>query len=243
MKTTLALIALCFSTTAFAQSEPEIRIIGAGASAGGAQDSIGSGGSEKRSQPALFINDASKSREDVVRTFLLDYSRCVVNLDKRGAARLMDMIPGTAAYTQMAKRVAVNSCMAVGDMKITHSALQGALYAYRYRADFGTRAPALKTDPIDYAAIAGSAESPWAGRYVAYHKLAQCVVRADPIAARALVMAPIGSANETGAVQTLAGQLGTCLDKGATVNLTKERLTGLVAEALYRLSVRDVGGN
>jgi hypothetical protein len=237
MKTILAGIALTLSTAAYAQSEPEIRVIGAGVNAGGAQDNIGAGSSEKRATPAVFYNDPGKSKDDVVRAFMVQYARCAYELDKRGAEKLMDMIPGTRAYSQMAKRVADNRCMAVGDIKFQHSSLQGALYAYRYKAEFGARAPALNADPVDYAKLATSAEAPWAARYVAYRKLAQCVVRADPIASRALVMGPVGGAAEAGAVQAISASLGGCLEKGATLALTKDRLTGIVAEALYRLSV------
>jgi hypothetical protein len=242
MKTTLACIALSLSATAYAQSEPEIRVIGAGVAAGGAQDSIGAGSSEKRARPATFYNDPSKSRDDTVRAFMVDYAKCAYELDKRGAEKLMDMIPGTSAYAQMAKRVAANQCMAVGDIKFQHSSLQGALYAHRYRAEFGSRVPTLNTEPIDYAKLAASAEAPWAARYVAYRKLAQCVVRADPIAARALVMGPVGGAAEAGAVQAISASLGSCLEKGATLALTKDRLVGIVAEALYRLSVVEGRG-
>jgi hypothetical protein len=242
MKTTLAFIALTLSTGAYAQAEPEIRVIGAGVNAGGAQDSIGAGSSEKRAQPATFYNDPAKSKDDVVRGFMVNYARCAYELDKRGAEKLMDMIPGTRAYSQMAKRVAANQCMAVGDIKFQHSSLQGALYIYRYKTEFGSRTPALSADPIDYAKIAGSAEAPWGARYVAYRKLAQCVVRADPVASRAVVMGPVGSAQEAGAVQAISASLGGCLEKGATVALTKDRLVGIVAEALYRLSIRERAG-
>jgi hypothetical protein len=52
MKRTLVIIALAsvtLSNSAFSQTtEPELRVIGAAVRSGGVQDSIGSGGSEKR---------------------------------------------------------------------------------------------------------------------------------------------------------------------------------------------------
>ena len=240
MKTTLALITLITSTFAQAANaqlrEPDIRVIGASSSAGGAQDSIGSGVG-KRAKPAFLYADATMPKDDLVRTFMVDYARCIYELDRRSVDKMLDQIPGTDGYTKAAQRAAVNQCLATGDMRFQQSSLQGAAYIYKYKTEFGTRAPVLKPDPVDYAALARGAAPEWAGRYIAYRKLAQCVVRADPVASRALVLGPIGSASEAGAIQTLGPSLGTCLDKGATVNLTKERLTGIVAEALYRLSV------
>lgn len=241
MKLTLAAIALVsvtFSSTVFAQTaEPEIQVIGAGASSGGAQDSIGSGAG-KRAKPAILNVDPAMPKDDLVRSFLVDYARCLYDLDRRGVERLSALVPGTNDYAQLAKRVAVNQCISTGDMKFRHSSLQGALFLYRYKAEFGSRTPILKADPIDYAALAGGTDE-WSRRFVAYRKFAQCVVRTDPVASRALVLGPVGSANEAAAIQTLSPALGSCIDKGVTINLTKERLSGLVAEALYRLSTRD----
>lgn len=242
MKTILALITLTISGFAhFAHAqlrEPDIRVIGAGASSGGAQDSIGSGVG-KRAKPAILNADPSMAKDDLVRTFMVDYARCIYDIDRRSVDKMLDQVPGTDGYTKAAQRAAVNQCITTGDMRFQQSSLQGAVYIYKYKAEFGTRAPALKTEPVDYAVLAKGAAPDWAGRYVAYRKLAQCVVRADPVASRALVLGPIGGASEAGAIQTLGASLGTCLDKGATVNLTKERLTGVVAEALYRLSVAE----
>jgi hypothetical protein len=171
-----------------------------------------------------------------VRLFMIDYARCITELDRKGVERLIALVPGTSAYTQAARRVVVNQCMATGDMKFRHSSLHGALYLYRYKADFGARSPALKTYPVDYAAIAGGNDE-WSRRFVAYRKFAQCVVRADPVAARALVIGPVGSASEGVALQSMNPALSSCIEKGATINLTKERLSGLIAEVLYRLSI------
>lgn len=240
MRFHIYLIALAISTfapTAHAQlREPDIRVIGATASSGGAQDSIGSG-TGKRVKPALLIADPAMAKDDLVRTFMVDYARCIDDLNKRNVDKMVDQIPGTDGYSRAAQRTAVNQCLATGDMRFQHSSLHGAVFIHKYRSVFGRVTPTLGDMPFDYATLAATAPSDWKARYLAYRRFGECVVRRDPVAARAMVMAPIGSGTETGAIQTLAPSLSACIDAGVNANFTKERLSGVVAEALYRLSV------
>jgi hypothetical protein len=122
-------------------------------------------------------------------------------------------------------------------MRFQQSSLQGAVFIHKYRLSFGRAAPLLRKAPFDYAALAASAPDEWKGRYLAYRRLGECVVRRDPVAARTLVLGPIGSGNEAGAIQTLGPSFSACIDAGVNANFTKDRLSGVVAEALYRLSV------
>jgi hypothetical protein len=240
MKITLALITLIVST--FAQAahaqlrEPDIRVIGAGASSGGAQDSIGSGVG-KRARPAILNADPTMAKDDLVRLFMVDYARCIYDLDRRSVDKMLDQVPGTDDYAKAAQRAAVNQCLSTGDMRFQQSSLQGAVFIHKYRLAFGRAAPTLREAPFDYAALAASAPDEWKGRYLAYRRFGECVVRRDPVAARAMVMGPIGSAGEAGAIQTLGPSFSACIDAGVNANFTKDRLSGVVAEVLYRLSV------
>ena len=240
MKITLALITLTVSTVAqvaHAQMrEPDIRVIGAGASSGGAQDSIGSGVG-KRAKPAILNADPAMAKDDLVRTFMVDYARCIYDLDRRSVDKMLDQVPGTEEYTKAAQRAAVNQCLATGDMRFQQSSLQGAVFIHKYRAAYGRLAPMLRDAPFDYASLAASAPADWKGRYLAYRRFGECVVRRDPVAARAMVMGPTGSASEAGAIQTLGPSFSACIDAGVNANFTKDRLSGVVAEALFRLSV------
>lgn len=225
-----------FGTVAQAQTrEPDIRVIGAVASSGGAQDSIGSGVG-KRINPAILNSDPGIARDDLVRTFLVDYARCIYDLDKRNVDSMLDQVPGTDGYAKAARRAVVNQCLATGDMRFQHSSIQGAAFIHKYRTSFGRVAPTLREMPFDYAALAANAPEEWKGRYLAYRRFGECVVRRDPAAARALVMGPIGSDKETAAIRALAPSFSACIDAGVNANFTKERLSGVVAEALYRLS-------
>ena len=239
MKRTFALITLTVSSVAqvaYAQlREPDIRVIGAGASSGGAQDSIGSGVG-KRAKPAILNADPSMAKDDLVRSFMVDYARCIYDLDRRTVDKMLDQVPGTEGYAKAAQRAAVNQCLATGDMRFQQSSLQGAVFLYKYRLGFGRAVPTLREAPFDYAALAASAPADWKGRYLAYRRFGECVVRRDPVAARALVLGPIGSGAEAGAFQTLAPSFSACIDAGVNANFTKERLSGVVAETLYRLS-------
>lgn len=240
MKTNLVIFALvtglCTQAAIAQQREPDIRVMGATSSAGGAQDSIASGNS-KRAKPAFLYNNPSMPRDEVIRTFMVDYARCIYDFDKRAVDRMLDQVPGTDAYTQAARRAAVNQCLATGDMRFQQSSLQGAAFIHKYRATFGRTVPKLSEAPFDYATLASSAPPAWKGSYLAYRRFGECVVRRDPIAARTLVMGPIGSASEANAIQTLNPSFSACIDAGANANFTKERITGVVAEALYRLSL------
>ena len=239
MKITLALITLTASS--IAQSvhaqlrEPDIRVIGAGAASGGAQDSIGSGVG-KRAKPAILNADPAMAKDDLVRTFMIDYARCIYDLDRRSVDKMLDQVPGTEGYTKAAQRAAVNQCLATGDMRFQQSSLQGAVFIHKYRAAYGRSTPMLREAPFDYATLSASASADWKGRYLAYRRFGECVVRRDPVAARAMVIGPIGSGAEAGAFHTLAPSFSACIDAGLNANFTKERLSGVVAETLYRLS-------
>jgi hypothetical protein len=68
------------------------------------------------------------------------------------------------------------------------------------------------------------------------YKFGDCTVRANPIAAQAMLQAARGSNAEGIAVQSLMPALGSCLEKGAQVTLNRTRLRGALAVSYYSLA-------
>lgn len=64
----------------------------------------------------------------------------------------------------------------------------------------------------------------------------ECVVRADPADALALVLSEQSSADEASAFGKLQPALSSCLTRGATITLDKAAIRGSVAMNLYRLA-------
>lgn len=66
--------------------------------------------------------------------------------------------------------------------------------------------------------------------------LTECVARANPDAALAVVRSGLGDAAETVAFTTLKPTIGACLPPGQTVNFNRSVLRGSLAYNLYRLA-------
>jgi hypothetical protein len=67
-------------------------------------------------------------------------------------------------------------------------------------------------------------------------RYSECVVRQNPSASHALLMATVASAQEKQAFGALHDALGDCMPTGSTVRFGKENLRGSLAVAYYRLA-------
>jgi hypothetical protein len=115
--------------------------------------------------------------------------------------------------------------------------LRGSLYEELYRQDFG-KAPAIASfDDTPSPAYPLSKTRPqYAVAYRVAMDFGECVVRAAPSEARALVLSPVATPAESEAIRAITPALGTCVDAGQSMELSRSVVRGAVAEALYRLS-------
>jgi hypothetical protein len=174
-----------------------------------------------------------------------DVAECVVDNDIRDVRELLKTVPGSPSEGQATAKVLVyyGGC---NDNKV----MTGTL-SWRERAEIAEAAlvPILGKAP-DLAAgvgkdgwalaIPASAKSP--GGYdavnVGVRMMGDCIVRANPQGALALLRADRGSAAEATAVNGLSGNIATCLTAGQTLKLKRQDLRLVVAEPLYHVLSR-----
>lgn len=190
-------------------------------------------GPHNRAKPSanLSLSEADRSRK-----MMLDYARCLIGVDEQGVRAMTTSFPESQDYARRARRISTDACVADGMMTFNANILRASLFTAFYLREFG-RAPApLAATPIDFKADAAGQNADEANRYVVMRQFAECVVRADPAASRAVVLGPIGSAAEDEAFRAIAPQLAPCLPQGSSIKAGRTVLSGLIAEVLYRLA-------
>ncbi|MFN3515905.1 MAG: hypothetical protein ACK4YM_01960 [Novosphingobium sp.] len=71
---------------------------------------------------------------------------------------------------------------------------------------------------------------------VALSQVGECVVRADAVKARAVLLTPLDTPEELTALQAVAPALSNCLPQGQTLGFDRMSLRGTLAVAYYRLA-------
>ena len=184
---------------------------------------------------------APLSRYDQLRVLASDFAQCLVDSRSMRAVDYLNTAPQSQAARFSIVRMVKYDCPNVGAVDFNDDELRGAMYAARYRRDFGGGVPALSAAAINYRAeLPGSVGPVEANSYVALHEFGECVVRSDPAAARALVLSRPATDAERAAFGALAPKLGACLSTGNDVRFTKLILANIVAETMYRLSAAAV---
>lgn len=217
-------------------------LIACGPVAASAQDT---GTRVNRYPKAYESNDIALSDRDRSRQTMLDYARCLIRSNGVRVRAFVADFPETLKYQQRAKQMSTDACIGDGILGFNPGILRASLYTALYIDGFGRAAGPLAGEPIDYRHDAAGQDADAANRYVVMRRFAECVVRADPAAARETVVAPIGSGREDAAYAALAPHLGPCLPQGSNIRFGRTALSGLLAEVLYRLSTTapSVAGN
>ncbi len=97
---------------------------------------------------------------------------------------------------------------------------------------------ALNDEAID-AQRKAIAEKAW---LVSLERFGECVVRADPAGAHALLVdSPVASDAETAAIKALAPVIPKCVASGETVKFNRAMVRGTIAIAYYRLAMAAKG--
>jgi hypothetical protein len=176
---------------------------------------------------------------------LVVFSRCVVLRNRRGVERFLALIPGSPDWSRAGARIATSDCLYNGQLRFQPPMFRGALYEALYRIDFRARPiPDLAAAPaVDYAGADTASLNETQRGWVALQSFADCVVRAAPSAARALVLSGIGASEERRAFALVTPALGPCLVAGVELRFSRPVLRGLISESLYRLTAAAVRGS
>jgi hypothetical protein len=176
-----------------------------------------------------------------------DVATCVVDNDMTTVRSLLKTVPGSPAEA----KVAVKLLDLYGGCNNNTSVVGG--FAWRERAEIAeaaaihvlergktTDVAAAATDASWVFALPAGAQPPadYDTNNVGMRMLGDCVVRANPQGALALIRADRGSAAEAAAIAGLSGNFASCLTTGQTFKLKRQNLRLVVAEPLYHLLSR-----
>jgi hypothetical protein len=128
-------------------------------------------------------------------------------------------------------------------LRFRQSIFRGTLYESLYRADYARgRAVDIASAP-QIAYVTGDPATWTQGQreWLGLQDFADCVVRAKPAEARALVMSEVETAAEGRALASIGPALGPCLVQGVETRFSRPILRGLIAESLYRLTAAVAG--
>lgn len=175
-----------------------------------------------------------------------DVAECVVDNDKIDVRALLKAVPGSPDEARATEKVLVfyGGC---NDNKRAEG-----FFAWQERAEIAeaTLAGVLgKKDPDVTSAVGkdgwalalpsgAKPSADYDSVKVGMRMLGDCIVRANPQGALALVRTDRGSAAEAAATSGLSGNLAACLPAGQTLKLKRQDLRLVVAEPLYHVLSR-----
>lgn len=190
--------------------------------------------------PAVVPIDKTLSQLAKARITTAGYAACVVKADRRLAEDFVTLFPHSRAARSAVIHMLNFGCLYEGSLFLRQELLRGALYRQLYIRSFSNFESTLRSEPIDLASdVAGQPESA-ARPYILERQFAECVVRSDPRMIRQIVLAPVASGAESSAFSAARPSFNPCFPTGATVEFSKSVLSSLLAEVLYRLSVKPV---
>ena len=194
---------------------------------------------------ALPANAADRpvAYPDVVRQALGAGVQCLVDADPQRARQFIDSYPGSKDAARRAgyfdRSECVVSATRAQTIEFSPALYRGALYKVFYAQDFGDAPARVVEGSPNFGNDVTGEDAAKARDYVVMRQFAECVVRKDTPTARQLVLAPAESPAERAALRALQPILGPCMIQGGSAALSKAMLTGLIAEALYRVSDRS----
>jgi hypothetical protein len=175
-----------------------------------------------------------------------EIAECVVDNDKADVRALLKTVPGSPAEAKVIEKLLVfyGGCsgnkLATGTFswreraEIAEAALAGArdrkgpdIVAAVGQEGWGLALPSSSKASVDYDPV-----------NVGVRTLGECILRANPQGALALVRTDRGGAGETATVNDLSGNLAACLPAGQTLKLKRQDLRLVVAEPLYHVMSR-----
>ncbi|WP_443970904.1 hypothetical protein [Sphingobium sp. CR28] len=189
-------------------------------------------------KPTNVPDDKALSDADR-RKIMVGFANCTIKRWRTGVERYLATAPGSKDAAKLADRLSVNECLISGRMQFNEPLYRAAAYDALYNIIFAKSAPVdfSNVPPIDYATESGASVYGDVAAATSLRKLADCAVRYDPSKARALILSSVGSSSESSAFVAIASSTSKCMTNDMTLKFSKLTLRGVVAEALYRLSV------
>lgn len=186
--------------------------------------------------------DAKTANTDTVKTMkgMHEFSACVAK-DREKSGKLLGVVPGTPEESKILVELMSEGCPRFGDVTIEPILLRGTIAEAMFEQDFGRigAPPKNPTPPLFATPTATELNAlPTLARFnVALLIFADCVVKASPNEAMAILRTDSGTPSERAAFAKLAPALGPCLTAGAKVEFNRNQLRGAMAEASYRGAV------
>lgn len=176
-------------------------------------------------------------REVEARRIMHDFAICLSRYSGRGVEEFLATFPGTNEAIESAGRIVTADCLRHGRLQFENSLLRGSLYEIMFEKDFGDEdgVDFSSTPAIDYTQ-GRLLESDAERMQVGLRQFADCVVRAEPVASRALILSDPADEDESESFAALNPHFRACLSAGAELAFSKPVLRSLIAESLYRLS-------
>jgi hypothetical protein len=190
-------------------------------------------------------NDAEPS--SVARKVMQNFAKCLVNRAGYRMRAALDLPVGVPKTQSVLSALSDPGCLAVASenssadelhLRFKSLLLRGSIYDVLYVHDLAAK-PALTSFDGVVSPRYPFATAPMSVEAVDYHvaiSIGECVVRAQSVLARQLIMSAVESADEAIAVKALVPFLGPCLDQGQTIKLSKSVIRSMIAEPLYRLT-------
>jgi hypothetical protein len=172
------------------------------------------------------------------RFVLRGYADCLARNDPRGVDSFLELSPFDPNFGRRGAAVSASGCLVGGRLKFTAILLRGALFAVKYKRDFGAMPPPVMIGAMDLAPAGTSPTAADGGAAIRFVvTAADCMAMRDLSGARALVLAPIGSKAERESLARLAPAATACAP-GLDLARAKEPIESALAEVLYRRAVQ-----
>jgi hypothetical protein len=115
---------------------------------------------------------------------------------------------------------------------------RASMFDALYRVDFRTSGviASFTGIPAMVYPVADSAPEGIAKEYLTMMALGDCVARASPVEAHALMVLDAGDTAETGALRALVPAFQACVPIGVELKMSLARVRGALGEPLYRLT-------
>ena len=169
-----------------------------------------------------------------------NYARCVVSAENhRSIDRFLSANPLSKKADKLGTQIATPNCLNRGTISFPSTLFRAALYDALYREAYGkaTILPTPDQPPLDIANEVESQDPADAKFYVSTRYFGDCIVRREAASVRALLKTNIESKEETASFEALQTSMGACLSNGDKIQFSRQMLRGLLAEALYKLTV------
>lgn len=189
--------------------------------------------------PAQIPQGARASEADRARIAMYRYAECAVDASRARVELYLTTFPGSKAAYKSANTLSIDDCLSTGEMRFSESLFRSSAYEVLYRKKF------QKDGPLDFSAVpaidyaAGSDVESYGNTdaRIALRQIADCTVRKEPQASRALILSVVASNAEATAFAQIVPSMGSCVFEGSKLTFSKSVFRGVIGETLYRLSV------